>query len=81
MQAEMITFSFVHQNREWHFINSLQFLILQGKKLWAVKLPGSITTMEVMDHKQKSYKAIMVALTNNEVSVHVGDKETNGIFA
>ena len=37
--------------------------------------------MEVMDHKQKSFKAIMVALTNNEVSVHVGEKETNGIFA
>ena len=25
--------------------------------------------MEVMDHKQKSFKAIMVALTNNEVKM------------
>lgn len=49
-----------------HFQNACCF---QGKKLWSIKLPGSITTMEVMDHKQKSFKAIMVALTNNEVSL------------
>ena len=42
---------------------------LQGKKLWHIKLPAGITTMEMMDHKQRSFKAVVVALSNCEVRV------------
>ena len=43
------------------------FMNTQGKKLWTVYLPSSITTMAIMDHKQKGFKAVMVALNNCEV--------------
>jgi Bardet-Biedl syndrome 1 protein len=40
---------------------------LQGKKLWSVAMPADITTLQMMDHKQKGFKAILVALSNSEV--------------
>ena len=38
--------------------------------MWSVKLPASITTMEMMDFRQKGVKVIMVALTSKEVHVY-----------
>ncbi|XP_022090954.1 Bardet-Biedl syndrome 1 protein-like isoform X2 [Acanthaster planci] len=46
---------------------TLQCYTMKGKKLWTVYLPSSITTMSLMDHKQKGFKAVMVALDNCEV--------------
>jgi hypothetical protein len=46
------------------------YFILQGKKMWTVKLPKSITTIEVVDYKPKAFKAVLVALSNNEVHVY-----------
>lgn len=34
-----------------------------------MKLPAGITTLELMDHKQKGFKAVLVALTNCEVRI------------
>ncbi|XP_062580137.1 LOW QUALITY PROTEIN: Bardet-Biedl syndrome 1 protein-like [Saccostrea cucullata] len=42
----------------------------QGKKLWTVKLPGSMTTMEVIDYKSKGFKAVIVALNNCQVHIY-----------
>lgn len=38
--------------------------------LWTVYLSDSIITMSVMDHRQKGFKAIMVALNNGDVQVY-----------
>jgi len=48
---------------------TLQCYSTKGKKMWTVKLPGSVTTMETMDHRQRGFKAVMVALTNCEVHI------------
>ncbi|KAH3846342.1 hypothetical protein DPMN_088643, partial [Dreissena polymorpha] len=42
----------------------------KGKKLWTVKLPKSITTLEVVDYKPKGFKAVLVALSSGEVHVY-----------
>ncbi|XP_057316965.1 Bardet-Biedl syndrome 1 protein homolog [Hydractinia symbiolongicarpus] len=42
----------------------------KGKKLWAVHLPDIITTMTLLNHKAKGYKALLVALNNGEVRVY-----------
>lgn len=44
--------------------------VFQGKKLWTVKLPGSMTTMEVIDYKSKGFKAVIVALNNCQVHIY-----------
>lgn len=38
--------------------------------MWTIKLPKSITTIEVVDYKPKGFKAILVALSNAEVHVY-----------
>ena len=38
--------------------------------MWTVKLPHAITTIEVVDYKPKSFKAVLVALSNCEVHVY-----------
>ena len=38
--------------------------------MWQVKLPASLTTLELLDHKQKGFKAVLVALTNCEVHMY-----------
>ncbi|XP_071794355.1 BBSome complex member BBS1-like [Asterias amurensis] len=49
---------------------TLQCFTIKGKKLWCVYLSSSITTMAIMDHKQKGFKAVMVALNNGEVQFY-----------
>ncbi|XP_052770219.1 Bardet-Biedl syndrome 1 protein homolog [Mya arenaria] len=41
----------------------------KGKKMWTVKLPKAITTIEVVDYKPKGFKAVLVALASGEVHV------------
>ena len=38
--------------------------------MWTVKVPKSITTIEVVDYKPKGFKAVLVALSNSEVHVY-----------
>jgi len=33
-------------------------------------MPASIQTLETLDHQQKGLKAVMVALTNNEIRIY-----------
>ncbi|BFZ06952.1 hypothetical protein BsWGS_09991 [Bradybaena similaris] len=42
----------------------------KGKRLWTVRLPASITTLEVIDYKPKSFTAVLVALSNQEVHIY-----------
>ncbi|KAK3092485.1 hypothetical protein FSP39_003456 [Pinctada imbricata] len=42
----------------------------KGKKLWTVKLPASMTTMEIIDYKPKGFKAVIVALSNCNVHIY-----------
>ncbi|KAK0059786.1 Bardet-Biedl syndrome 1 protein [Biomphalaria pfeifferi] len=42
----------------------------KGKKLWTVRLPASITAMEAIDYKPKSFTAVIVALSNQEVHIY-----------
>ncbi|XP_041469808.1 Bardet-Biedl syndrome 1 protein-like [Lytechinus variegatus] len=49
---------------------TLQCYTTKGKKLWTVYLPAAITTMDLMDHRQKGFKAVMVALRNGEVHIY-----------
>ena len=50
--------------------NTLTCYSTKGKKLWAVYLPSNITTMSLMDHKARGFKAVMVALDNGEVRIY-----------
>ena len=53
------------------FGSSLNFF--QGKRMWNIRLPKDITTIEVVDYKPKGFKAVLVALSNNEVHVYKVD--------
>lgn len=45
-------------------------IIEQGKKVWTIKLPASITTMETMDYSSKGFKGVIVALNNCQVHLY-----------
>ncbi|XP_071962650.1 BBSome complex member BBS1-like [Antedon mediterranea] len=49
---------------------TLQSYTTKGKKLWTVYLASSISTMGLMDHRQKGYKAVLVGLTNNQLQIY-----------
>ncbi|ELT99525.1 hypothetical protein CAPTEDRAFT_108485, partial [Capitella teleta] len=49
---------------------TLQCYTSKGKKLWSVAVPADITTIQMMDHQQKGFKAILVALANSEVHIY-----------
>ena len=75
--TEDITLNCLKYNIAIQFVSCHQTLIFstafthpQGKKLWTVKLPASVLTLEVLDNKQKNYKAVMVALSNKEVHIY-----------
>lgn len=50
--------------------DTLKCFTSKGKKMWTVKVPKSITTIEVVDYKPKGFKAVLVALSNCEVHVY-----------
>jgi Bardet-Biedl syndrome 1 protein len=49
---------------------SLTGFTSKGKKIWALHLPADITTMTTLNHKSKGLKAVIVALSNNEVRIY-----------
>ncbi|CAN0407445.1 BBSome complex member BBS1 isoform X1 [Lampetra fluviatilis] len=49
---------------------SLQGYTQKGKRLWTVNLPAAITTMQLMDHKGRGFKAVLVAMVNSEVHIY-----------
>jgi Bardet-Biedl syndrome 1 protein len=50
--------------------NKLSCFTSKGKSLWTISLPAAITALEVMDHKARGFKAVLVALKNCEVRVY-----------
>ena len=42
----------------------------KGKKLWTVYLPSPITTISILNHKTRGFKAVMVAMNNGEVRIY-----------
>ena len=46
------------------------FISLQGKRLWVQNLPDAITTLELLDHRPRGVKGVLVALRNREVRVY-----------
>ena len=42
----------------------------QGKKLWGVRLPDTITCVEVISYQPRSFRAVLVALKNKEVRMY-----------
>ncbi|XP_002732274.1 BBSome complex member BBS1-like [Saccoglossus kowalevskii] len=49
---------------------TLQCFTTKGKRLWTVYLPSGITSMGLMDHKQRGFKAVLVGLNSCEVHVY-----------
>ena len=50
--------------------NTLVCYSTKGKKLWTVYLPSSITTMALMDHRARGFKAVLLGLSNGEVRTY-----------
>eukprot|EP00042_Codosiga_hollandica_P048481 m.543976 g.543976 ORF g.543976 m.543976 type:complete len:120 (-) comp57669_c1_seq6:773-1132(-) len=42
----------------------------KGKRLWSVRLPAPITTMDSMFYRMKNWKGVVLALRNGEVRVY-----------
>lgn len=42
----------------------------KGKKLWTVRMPATIMTIEAIDFKPKGFKAVAVALNNRQVQLY-----------
>ena len=43
----------------YYYYYYYMIVLLQGKKLWTVYLPAAITTMDVMHHRLKGFKALL----------------------
>ncbi|XP_047132073.1 Bardet-Biedl syndrome 1 protein homolog isoform X1 [Hydra vulgaris] len=42
----------------------------KSKKLWTIHLPALVTTISVLNHKARGYRALMVALENCQVHIY-----------
>ncbi|KAK2150691.1 hypothetical protein LSH36_395g02065 [Paralvinella palmiformis] len=59
------------ESKQVYVLDPEAFTVLStGKRLWSIKMPASIQTLETLDHQQKGLKAVMVALTNNEIRIY-----------
>ena len=50
--------------------NTLTCYTHKGKKLWGVHLPATITSVEQLHYRPRSFKAVLVALQNREVRIY-----------
>lgn len=50
--------------------NSLTSYTHKGKKQWSLCLPDTITCVELLHYKPRSFKAVLVALQNREVRIY-----------
>lgn len=50
--------------------DSLACYSLKGRRQWGLHLPASLTCLELLHHRQRSFKAVVVALRNKEVRVY-----------
>lgn len=49
---------------------TLQCYSTKGTKLWLIRMPADILTMEVMEDKQKGFKGVIVGVDNREVHIY-----------
>lgn len=50
--------------------NTLTSYSLKGRKQWSLRLPASITCVELLYYKPRSFKAVLVALQNRQVHIY-----------
>ncbi|CAI7999114.1 Bardet-Biedl syndrome 1 protein homolog, partial [Geodia barretti] len=43
---------------------------VKGRRQWSLRLPASLTCMELLHHRPRSFKAVVVALQNREVRIY-----------
>ena len=43
---------------------------LKGRRLWSLSLPASLTCVELLHHRPRSFTAVVVALQNREVRIY-----------
>ena len=53
-----------------NLISLSRIVRVQGKRLWIHKLPDSITALELLDHRPRGIKGVIVALKNREVRLY-----------
>jgi Bardet-Biedl syndrome 1 protein len=53
---------------------------MKGKPLWSVKMPANISTIELLDYKNKGVLAVLVALSNSEVHTYVDKNHVDTII-
>lgn len=49
---------------------TLQCFSTKGTKLWLIKMPADILTMEIMEDRQKGFKGVIVGIDNKEVHIY-----------
>lgn len=49
---------------------TLQCISDKGKRLWSIKLPASVMTMELLDYTAKGISAVLVALSDSTVHMY-----------
>ncbi|CAI7994607.1 Bardet-Biedl syndrome 1 protein homolog [Geodia barretti] len=50
--------------------DSLASYSVKGRRQWSLRLPASLTCMELLHHRPRSFKAVVVALQNREVRIY-----------
>ncbi len=50
-------------------VNLLYICFVQGKCQWNIKLPDSITALELLDYQSRGVKAVVVATRNKEIRI------------
>ena len=50
--------------------DTLSSYTLKGKRQWTVRLPDTITCVEVLLFQPRSFRAVLVALKNREVRIY-----------
>ena len=50
--------------------DSLTSFTLKGRRQWTLQLPASLTCMELLHHRPRSFKAVLVALQNREIRIY-----------
>ena len=46
------------------------YMYAQGKKMWSIQLRCNITSVSVMDHRQKGFKATVLGLEDKTVCIY-----------
>eukprot|EP00106_Octopus_bimaculoides_P021578 XP_014789020.1 PREDICTED: Bardet-Biedl syndrome 1 protein-like [Octopus bimaculoides] len=77
IEARIAVSSLWHQTNQRNIMAALQLCldlgyisVSTGKRLWNIKLPASVMTMELLDYTVKGVSAVLVALSNCTVHMY-----------